>query len=112
MTNRHRGDIALDLGGRRHVLRLSLQALAEIEDAFAADGLEALGKRLGQGRLRSAELTRIVAALMRGGGGSLSDNEVAGLIEARDLPDVITAIAQVFASAFPEEAGGTASVRP
>jgi hypothetical protein len=112
MSNRYRDEVSLELGGTRHVLRLSLQALAEIEAAFEVDGLEALGKRFGAGTMRTQDLTCILAALLRGGGGTLADSAVASLIEARDLPNVIAAIGAVFSSAFGEEAGGSAPARP
>ena len=43
MTNRHRGEVSLNLGAERFALRLSLQALAEIEAALGAGDLQGHG---------------------------------------------------------------------
>jgi hypothetical protein len=104
MANRHRGEVALDLGGRRFTLRLTLQALAEIENAFDLPSLGALGERFGGGRLSAGDLVVVLAAAIRGGGSELSDADVAGLVQARDLPVVIAAIGSLFEASF-DEAG-------
>lgn len=105
MSNPHRAEVSLELGGRRHVLRLTLQALAEIEAAFAVQGLDALGARLGGGKLGAADLARLLGALVRGGGEKIADSELAGMIEARDLPAIIAGIAAVFETSFGGEGG-------
>lgn len=100
--NPYRGEASIELGGRRYVLRLSLQALAEIETVFAVDGLEALGTRLGGGKLATGDIVRLLGALVRGGGERISDADLAARIEARDLPALIGAIGAVFVASFPE----------
>lgn len=100
MSNPHRGEVDVEIGGRRHVLRLTLQALAEIEAAFAADGLEALGARLSGGHIGTSDVIRLFGALIRGGGERIADAELARTIEARDLPAIVAAIGEVFASSF------------
>ena len=47
MTNRYRGEVALDLEGRSHTLCLTLDALARLETAFGAASLGDLIGRLG-----------------------------------------------------------------
>ena len=106
MSNPHRAEVSLELGGRRHVLRLTLQALAEIEAAFAVQGLDALGARLGGGKISAADLTRLLGALVRGGGEKIADSALAGMIEARDLPAIIAGIAAVFEASFGGEGSG------
>jgi len=100
MTNRRRGEVAIDLAGRRYALRLTLNALAEIEAALAAPSLAGLGERLAAGGLRSADLVALLAAAMRGGGASLADEEVGALVEAGDLASVAEALAKLFALNF------------
>lgn len=39
MTNRRRGEVAVELGGKRYTLCLTLGALAELEEAFGAGDL-------------------------------------------------------------------------
>lgn len=113
MSNRHRGEVDLEIGGRRYVLRLSLQALAEIESAFAVDGLGALGNRLGGGNLGADDLARLLGALIRGGGERVTDSEIARNIDVRDLPVIVTAIGEVFACSFSgEPTSPEAGIRP
>lgn len=102
MTNPHRSEAALEIGGERLVLRLSLQALAEIEARLAPEGLEALGRRLSGGGLAMADLIVLAGALVRGGGRPIADSALAERLEAADLPALVSAIAAVFASALPE----------
>ncbi|HEX2020251.1 MAG TPA: GTA-gp10 family protein, partial [Aurantimonas sp.] len=50
-VNRRRGEVPAIIDGRERTLCLTLGALAELEDSFAADNLAALAERFGQGRL-------------------------------------------------------------
>jgi hypothetical protein len=75
----HRGEIEAVLGGARRRLVLTLGALAELEAAFGADDLVALAERFGTGRLKALDLTRIIAAGLRGAGEDVSDHEVTNM---------------------------------
>ena len=77
VANRRRGEIAAIIDGREQILCLTLGALAELEAAFAVDDLAALAERFASGRLRARDLIRVVGAGLRGGGASVSDDEVA-----------------------------------
>ncbi|MGL5115887.1 MAG: GTA-gp10 family protein, partial [Beijerinckiaceae bacterium] len=55
MANLHRGEIDFPLEGEIRPLRLTLGGLAELESAFGADGLAALGARLSEGRLSAGD---------------------------------------------------------
>ncbi len=79
MPNKHRGEIEAEIGGVRRKLVLTLGALAELEDAFGADDLVALTERFGNGRLKARDLTRIIAAGLRGAGEAVSDDAVAAM---------------------------------
>ena len=79
MPNRHRGEIAADIGGHPRTLVLTLGALAELEAAFGADDLTALAERFGAGRLSARDLTRIIGAGLRGAGEPVGDDEVAAM---------------------------------
>jgi hypothetical protein len=79
MPNKHRGEIEAEIGGVRRKLVLTLGALAELEAAFGADDLMALTERFGSGRMKALDLTRIIGAGLRGGGDSVSDDEVAAM---------------------------------
>ena len=97
----------MELAGERYVLRLTLQALAEIEAAFEAPDLQALGERLGHGRFSARDLVMLIGAAIRGGGAMLSDAEIAGRIGAQDLPKLVQALGDVFTQSFgPGESAG------
>lgn len=104
MANPHRGDVDLALAGETITLRLTLGALAEVEAAFGAGDLAALGERLAAGRLSAADLIRFLAAAARGAGNRMTDREFADRVSAGDLPACITALHQLFAITFGEAA--------
>ncbi|CAH1671154.1 gene transfer agent family protein [Chelatococcus asaccharovorans] len=99
-ANRHRGEVEAELDGRRHVLCLTLGALAELETAFGADDLAMLGRRLAEGRLSARDIVRILGAGLRGGGSTLSDDEVASLPVAGNLDTYARCVANLLAAAF------------
>ncbi|WP_417247687.1 gene transfer agent family protein [Celeribacter sp.] len=68
MANPYQGEVALTLDGSRHVLKLTLGALAELEAGLEADTLVALVERYEAGRFSSADVLRVVVAGLRGGG--------------------------------------------
>jgi hypothetical protein len=102
MANLHRGDVDLVLAGETLTLRLTLGALAEIEAAFGAGDLAALGERMAGGRLSAADLIRFLAAAARGAGHRLSDRDFADRVGAADLPACIAALHRLFAVTFGE----------
>ena len=63
MANPHAGEVALVLDGEARVLKLTLGALAELEDRLQADSLPALVERFEAGALRGA---RRAGAALRG----------------------------------------------
>jgi len=75
LANPYRGDVALTLNGERHVLRLTLGALAELEAGLDVDTLVALVERFEGGQFSSADVMRLIVAGLRGGGwnGSFDD---------------------------------------
>ncbi|WP_417245927.1 gene transfer agent family protein [Celeribacter sp.] len=68
MANPFQGEVALTMNGARHVLKLTLGALAELEAGLETDTLVALVKRFEEGKFSSADVLRIVVAGLRGGG--------------------------------------------
>lgn len=79
MANARRGEIEAVIDGRAQVLCLTLGALAELETAFAVDNLAALAQRFATGKLAARDLIRVIGAGLRGGGASVSDDEVAAM---------------------------------
>jgi len=76
MPNARRGEVEAVIDGRPRILVLTLGALAELEDAFAAEDLGALVTRFGSGRISASDIIRILAAGLRGAGNAVSDDEV------------------------------------
>src|SRR4029079_7110024 len=100
MPNLHRGEIEAELGGVRQRLVLTLGALAELEAAFGADDLVALAERFGTGRLRARDLTRIIAAGLRGAGNDVSDDEVSAMAVDGGAAGYVRIAADLIAATF------------
>jgi len=102
-----RGDARITINGEQKTLRLTLGALADIEDALGGD-FEALKARLKRPRI--SDLILILHALLGGGGTPLA-------IEALkasdiDLPEAARAIAKAFESLNAEAPGAQAPGKP
>jgi len=76
MANPWRGEVAIELDGTRHVARLTLGALAELEAALAADSLVELVGRFEAGNYSSKDVLAVVVAGLRGGGWSGSRGDL------------------------------------
>lgn len=68
MANPHAGEAALWIDGRRHVLKLTLGALAELEAVLEADSLVALVARFETGAFTTRDVLAVLVAGLRGGG--------------------------------------------
>ncbi len=68
MANPQAGEVALVLDGQRRVLKLTLGALAELEEALQADSLVALVERFESGRFRARDVMALILAGLHGGG--------------------------------------------
>lgn len=75
MENPWRGEVALVVDGQRHVMRLTLGALAELETALGGDSLIALVERFEAGNFTTSDVIALLLAGLRGGGwkGKASD---------------------------------------
>jgi len=62
------GEVALILDGERRVAKLTLGALAELEDQLGADSLADLVARFEGDTLKASDVLLLVAAGLRGGG--------------------------------------------
>jgi hypothetical protein len=102
MANRVRGDAEIEAGGRLFRFRLTLGALAEIEDGLSLNDLSEVEARLK--KLRAADLAIVAAALMRGGGHEMTPLEALRL--PVDFPVLVRAVTQAFASASGEAPAG------
>ncbi|CAN5417346.1 hypothetical protein BH11PSE4_BH11PSE4_25680 [soil metagenome] len=104
MPNRHRGEIAAEIGGRPRTLVLTLGALAELEAAFGADDLVALAERFGSGRLKAFDLVRIIGAGLRGAGEPVGDDEVAAMTVPGGAAGYVRIAAALIAATFDDAA--------
>ena len=68
MANPWAGEVALVLDGQRHVAKLTLGALAELEAALEAGTLIELVERFEGGRFSSRDVLALIVAGLRGGG--------------------------------------------
>ncbi|MBC7155312.1 MAG: gene transfer agent family protein [Rhodobacteraceae bacterium] len=68
MVNPMRGEVALWLDGRRHVCRLTLGALAELEAALETGTLVALVERFEGNVFSVRDVLALIVAGLRGGG--------------------------------------------
>ena len=99
-ANRRRGEIEAMIGGERRVLCLTLGGLAELETAFGAESLNDLAARFSTGRLKAADMIRIIGAGLRGGGNLLSDEDVGEMEIDGGLAGAARIVAELLLSAF------------
>jgi hypothetical protein len=106
MANPYAGEVALVIDGQRHVLKLTLGALAELEAALEGDSLVGMVERFESGAFSSRDVLRLIVAGLRGGGwrGQASDL-LSAEIEGGAM-GAARAAAELLARAFmaPEEA--------
>ena len=68
MANPWAGEVAITLDGQRHVAKLTLGALAELEAALEAGSLLELVERFEAGRFSTRDVLALIVAGLRGGG--------------------------------------------
>ena len=68
MANPWTGEVAIWLDGERHVAKLTLGALAELEDALETGSLVDLVERFESQRFRTRDVLALIVAGLRGGG--------------------------------------------
>lgn len=80
-ANPHAGEVALTIDGERHVLKLTLGALAELEAALQTGNLVELVERFESGAFSSRDVLALIVAGLRGGGwrGRAADLVAAGI---------------------------------
>ena len=76
MVNPWRGDVALVINGQQHVARLTLGALAELEEALDEGSLIALVERFEGNAFSSRDVLALLGAGLRGGGSDLSKDDL------------------------------------
>lgn len=106
MANPYAGEVALVIDGQRHVMKLTLGALAELEASLEGGSLVEMVERFESGAFSSRDVLRLIVAGLRGGGwrGQASDL-LSAEIEGGAM-GAARAAAELLARAFmaPEEA--------
>ncbi len=88
MANPWAGEVVLRLDGERHVAKLTLGALAELEERLGAQSLSELVARFEGDALRAGDVLALVVAGLRGGGWSGDEKDLitaeidGGVVEA------------------------------
>lgn len=77
MENRWRGEVALVVDGQHHRMRLTLGALAELEEDLAEPSLMALVERFESGGFSTRDVLALLAAGLRGGGVAMKPEALA-----------------------------------
>lgn len=104
VANRHRGEIAAELGGKTCTLVLTLGALAELEDAYGGEDLLAIAQRFEQGRIRATDAIRVIGAGLRGAGHDFSDADVAKLTSEQGAVGYMRIVADLLKATFVSDA--------
>lgn len=112
MANRRRGDVDAVFDGQAFTLRLTLGALAELEDAFGASDLIGLAERFESGRLSARDLLRIIGAGLRGGGAKITDGDVSSLSCDGGLQGYVAIAAALLAATFGDQNPEASQSRP
>jgi len=112
MANRQRGEVEAVIDGRRVTLRLTLGALAELEDALGAGDLAGLAERLAGGRLSAGDLIKVIGAGLRGAGHPLDDDAVAATMPDGGVRAAAAIAADLLAAAFGTGPPGPPPPRP
>lgn len=73
MANPYRGDVEVTLDGVCYVARLTLGALAELEERLDATSLVGLVERFEGNAFSSRDVVALLSAGLRGGGAEMSD---------------------------------------
>ena len=79
MVNVHRGEVLATLDGVQRKMRLTLNVLAELEEAFGVDSLFELIQKLTSQKLTARHLALIVAAGLRGAGEDMDADRVGAM---------------------------------
>lgn len=102
MVNKRRGEIAAELDGKQWKLCLTLGALAELESAFDAADLVALGARFSTGKLSAKDMIAVITAGLRGGGYEVQSGDVANMRTEGGLTQLADIVVRLLSATFGE----------
>jgi len=100
MENRWRGEVGLTVDGQAYRMKLTLGALAELEDDLAEPSLMALVQRFESGGFSTRDVLALLCAGLRGGGVDM-DPDILAAAEIEGGPmRAAKAAAELLARAF------------
>jgi len=100
MENRWRGEVVLGVDGQHHRMKLTLGALAELEEELDEASLMALVQRFEGGSFSTRDVLALLCAGLRGGGVDM-DPDVLGRAQIEGGPlRAAQAAAELLARAF------------
>ena len=100
MANPHRGEVEVLVDGALRTARLTLGALAELEEALGEGSLVALVERMEAGRVSSRDVLSLIVAGLRGGGWAVSRDDLLAADIAGGPVGATRAAALLLARAF------------
>ena len=100
MANPWRGEVSLQIDGRVHVMRLTLGALAELEERLECSSLVALVERFESQQFSSRDVIELLAAGLSGGRCEVSAEELKSADIAGGPMAAASAAAELLARAF------------
>lgn len=100
MANRWRGDVSITVDGVPLVARLTLGALAELEEGLGEASVVGLVERFEQSRFTSKDVVALLGAGLRGGGAAMTDMDVANAAFEGGPVVAAQAAAELLARAF------------
>lgn len=77
MANRWRGEVSIVIDGVPHTAKLTLGALAELEECLGEVSLMDVVERFENSRFTARDVIALLGAGLRGGGNSISDQTLA-----------------------------------
>ena len=100
MVNAWAGEVAIFLDDQRHVAKLTLGALAELEASLGAESLIDLVQRFEGGQVRTRDVLALIVAGLRGGGWKGSATDLLTLEIGGGPVEAARAAAELLARAF------------
>lgn len=100
MVNPWRGEVSIVIDGEEHRAKLTLGALAELEETLEEHSLMALVERFESNRFSSRDVLALLSAGLRGGGSPLTGADLAGADIAGGPMAAARAAAELLARAF------------
>jgi hypothetical protein len=98
--NPWRGEVTLVINDSPHVLRLTLGALARLEQQLQEGSLVALVQRFETGRFSAADILALLTAGLEGGGHDLDSLDLAGAEITGGAVEAARVAAQLLARSF------------